>query len=50
MEAEAGIKLIPIKILSVLGGYRILEFKGKVEEAHLRTRIYGPFVGMTVRF
>jgi hypothetical protein len=49
-EAEAGIKLIPIKILSILGGYRILEFKGKVEEAHAKARIYGPFVGVTVRF
>jgi hypothetical protein len=49
-DAEAGVKLIPIKILSILAGYRILEFKGQIEHNYVKARIYGPFVGATVRF
>jgi hypothetical protein len=49
-EAEAGVKLIPIKILTLLAGYRILEVKGEAEHNHAKARLYGPFVGVTVRF
>jgi hypothetical protein len=49
-DVEAGVKLIPIKILSILAGYRILEFKGQIEHNFVRARVYGPFVGGTVRF
>jgi hypothetical protein len=49
-DCEAGIKLIPIKLLSILGGYRILEFKGEHDDEHIKIRIHGPFVGLTVRF
>jgi hypothetical protein len=49
-DAEAGVKLIPIKILTLLAGYRILGFEGKVEHDFARVRVYGPFVGVTVRF
>jgi hypothetical protein len=49
-DAEAGVKLIPIKILTLLAGYRILGFEGKVEHNFARARVYGPFVGVTVRF
>lgn len=49
-EVEAGVKLIPIKILTILAGYRILEFKGQIEHNFVKARVYGPFVGGTVRF
>jgi hypothetical protein len=49
-DAEAGIKLIPIKILSIMGGYRILEFKARNDPDYAKARVHGPFVGVTVRF
>jgi hypothetical protein len=49
-DAEAGIKLIPIKILSLMGGYRIMEFKAENDPDYAKVRVHGPFVGVTVRF
>jgi hypothetical protein len=49
-DAEAGIKLIPIKILSLMGGYRILDFKAKHDPDYAKVRVHGPFLGVTVRF
>jgi hypothetical protein len=49
-DVEAGIKLIPIKILSIMGGYRLLEFKAKDDPDFAKVRVHGPFVGVTVRF
>jgi hypothetical protein len=49
-DAEAGIKLIPIKILSLVGGYRIMEFKAENDPDYAKVRVHGPFVGATVRF
>jgi hypothetical protein len=49
-DVEAGIKLIPIKILSIMGGYRLLEFKAKDDRDFAKARVRGPFVGVTVRF
>ena len=49
-DVEAGVKLIPIKILSIMGGYRLMEFKAKDDPDFAKVRVYGPFVGVTVRF
>jgi hypothetical protein len=49
-DAEVGIKLIPIKILSIMGGYRIMEFRVESDDDFVKTRVHGPFVGVTVRF
>lgn len=49
-DVEAGIKLIPIEILSIMGGYRLLEFKAKDDRDFAKARLHGPFVGVTVRF
>jgi len=49
-DAEIGIKLIPIKILSIVGGYRIMEAKVEHDDDYVRAKFYGPFVGVTVRF
>jgi hypothetical protein len=50
LDGEAGVKVIPIKNLSVLGGYRILSFKAEDEPDFAKLRISGPFVGATLRF
>jgi hypothetical protein len=49
-DVEAGVKFIPIKILSIKGGYRLLEFKAKDDPDFAKVRVHGPFVGVTVRF
>ena len=49
-DAEIGIKLIPIKILSIVGGYRIMQFKAEHDNNYAKVRLNGPFVGATVRF
>ncbi|MGQ9645309.1 MAG: hypothetical protein ACUVWO_02075 [Thermodesulfobacteriota bacterium] len=49
-DVEAGIKLIPVRILSIMGGYRLLEFKAKDDRDFAKARVQGPFVGVTVRF
>lgn len=49
-DVEAGVKLIPIKILSIMAGYRLMEFKAEDEPDFAKVRVYGPFVGVTVRF
>jgi hypothetical protein len=49
-DVEAGIKLIPVKILSIMGGYRLMEFKAKDDRDFAKARVHGPFVGVTVRF
>jgi hypothetical protein len=49
-DVEAGVKLIPIKILSIKGGYRLLEFEAEHHDDFAKVRVHGPFVGVTVRF
>jgi len=50
IDGEAGVKIVPIKNLSVLGGYRILDFKAEDEPDFGKAKISGPFVGATLRF
>jgi hypothetical protein len=49
-DAEAGIKLIPVRFLSIVGGYRIFEVEAKHDPDHAKLRLHGPFVGATLRF
>jgi len=49
-DGEAGLKLIPIKNLSISGGYKILKLDAEYEESFLKLRIGGPFVGAALRF
>jgi hypothetical protein len=49
-DGEAGIKFIPIKYFSILGGYRICEIKAKSDTDYAKLTVYGPFVGATLRF
>ena len=50
LDGEAGVKIIPIKNLSILGGYRIFYFKAEDDPDFAKLRISGPFVGATLRF
>jgi hypothetical protein len=50
LDGEAGVKIIPIKNVSVVGGYRILDFKVEDDPDLAQLRIAGPFVGATLRF
>ncbi len=50
LDGEAGVKIIPIKNLSLLGGYRILNFKAEDDPDFAKLKISGLFVGATLRF
>jgi hypothetical protein len=50
LDGEAGVKIIPIKNLSVLGGYRIFYLKAEDDPDFAKLQISGPFVGATLRF
>lgn len=49
-DAEAGIKLIPIRFLSIIAGYRIFEIKAEHNSSYAKLRFYGPFAAATLRF
>lgn len=50
LDGEAGIKIIPIKNVSVVGGYRIFDVTVEDEPDLAQLRISGPFIGATLRF
>ncbi len=49
-DGEAGVKIIPIKNLSIVGGYRIIDIKANDDPDYAKLKISGPFVGATLRF
>ncbi len=50
IDGEAGIKLIPIRNVSIIGGYRLFDIKVKDDPDFAKLRIGGFFSGLTVRF
>lgn len=50
VDAEAGVRITPIKILTIIGGYRFFEVRGEEDSSFAKLRLSGPFVGATVRF
>ncbi len=50
LDGKAGIKIIPIKNLSILSGYRIFDIKAENAPDFAKLRISGPFIGATLRF
>jgi hypothetical protein len=50
LDSEAGVKIIPVKNLSITGGYRMFDIKAKDEPDYAKLEISGPFVGATLRF
>jgi hypothetical protein len=49
-DAEVGVKLIPVKFLSIVGGYRIFDIKARHSHDYAKLRFHGPFAGVTLRF
>ncbi len=50
IDAEAGVKLIPVKFFSISGGYRVIDVKVKDDPDLVDLRIKGPFAAATLRF
>ena len=50
LDGEAGVKIIPLKNLGAIAGYRIFDIKAKDDPDYARLKISGPYVGVTVRF
>ncbi len=49
-DTEAGVKIIPIRYVSIEGGYRIFDVTAKDDPDYATLKIEGPFVGGTLRF
>ncbi len=49
-DAEAGLRIIPIKNFSIAGGYRIIDIKAEDDPDFVKVEITGPFVSATLRF
>jgi hypothetical protein len=49
-DAEVGAKLIPVKFLTIIGGYRIFGLKAKHNQDYAELMFHGPFAGATLRF
>src|SRR5579871_3771154 len=52
VTGEAGLKIIPFKNFSIVGGYRYEDFDGKNTSDNIQGtfRLKGPFVGLSLRF
>lgn len=50
LDAEAGIRVSPVRHLSVTAGYRVLDFNARHENAAAAIRLAGMFVGTQFRF
>lgn len=49
-DTEGGVKLTPVKYLSILGGYRIFDLTAKDNSNFAGLKIQGPFLGAALRF
>lgn len=51
-DGEAGVKLIPVRNLSISGGYRYMTIEGRQDglDNHIRFTFSGPFAGASLRF
>lgn len=50
VDAEVGVKLIPLKNLTISGGYRVFDIRAGDNSNFARLRLFGPFVGVSLRF
>lgn len=49
-DAEAGVKIIPIKNFSIALGYRLVDIKAEFNQDFVKIKISGPFASGTLRF
>lgn len=50
VDAEIGVKIIPIRFVSIVGGYRVFDIKVESGGDSARLLLHGAFIGATVRF
>lgn len=50
VDAEAGLRLIPIRFLSLSAGYRLFDVRVGKDDNFARLKLSGPFIGASVRF
>jgi len=50
LDAEAGIEIKPLKNVSLIGGYRIVDLKVEYEPDYVKMRLIGPFAGGKIMF
>ena len=50
VEAEAGVKFIPMKNISLIGGVRFADIEARDNPSFAKLRLTGPFVGLSLRF
>ncbi len=50
LEAELGIKYSPVKVLSVFGGYRLLDLDLEDDDDRLDLELSGPYLGASLSF
>ena len=50
MDAEAGLRFIPVPFLTISAGYRYFDVKIEHDDDSGKAKFYGPFVGASVRF
>jgi hypothetical protein len=50
LDAEAGIRIVPLPFFTISGGYRLLDVKIEHSDDSGEARLHGPFVGASVRF
>ncbi len=50
LDAEAGIEIRPLKNVSLVGGYRIVDLKVEYEPDYIKLRLTGPFAGGKIMF
>lgn len=49
-DAEAGIKINPVKYCSIIGGYRIIKLKAEDSSDFTKVEFSGPFAGVSIKF
>lgn len=50
VDAEAGLRFIPIRFLSLSAGYRVFDFRVGKDDNFAKLNLSGPFIGASVRF
>ena len=50
VDAEAGVRFIPIRFLTLSAGYRVFDVRVEHDDDFAKLRLTGPFIGASVRF
>jgi hypothetical protein len=50
VDGEAGVRITLARFFTLAGGYRVFDVRGEEDVSFARFRLFGPFVGATLRF